>query len=349
MTNLVLVASDFGRRITLAIRGFDRVWIAIAVIFAIIAIFEPSQALASFQFALKALLGIAPFLFAAIAIAAYAKVSGADGLIAKVFEGRMTVMIIFAAFCGGVSPFCSCGVIPLIAALLSMGVPVPAVMAFWLSSPLMDPGKFFLASGTVGLEFAIGLTIIAVAIGLYGGFLTRLVMAHGNFANPLRPEALPGCCATSSVKKTTEIRWNFWFDVDRRSAFIIESKDTTLFLAKWMSLAFVLESLMLHYMPAESIADLLGNKSIFAIPIAVLAGIPAYLNGFAALPLINGLIEMGVAPGAGMAFLVSGAVTSIPAAVAVFALVRPQMFIWYIVLAVTGATAAGSLFQFYVG
>ena len=149
MTNLVLVASDFGRRVTLATRGFDRAWIAVAVIFAIIAIFEPAQALASFEFALKALLGIAPFLFAAIAIAAYAKVSGADGLIAKVFEGRMTVMIIFAALFGGVSPFCSCGVIPLIAALLSMGVPVPAVMAFWLASRLMDLAVFIIASGTL--------------------------------------------------------------------------------------------------------------------------------------------------------------------------------------------------------
>ena len=34
MTNLVLVASDFGRRITLAARGFDPAWIAVAMIFA---------------------------------------------------------------------------------------------------------------------------------------------------------------------------------------------------------------------------------------------------------------------------------------------------------------------------
>ena len=38
-------------------------------------------------------------------------------------------MIMVASLFGAFSPFCSCGVIPLIAALLSIGVPVAAVMA----------------------------------------------------------------------------------------------------------------------------------------------------------------------------------------------------------------------------
>ncbi|MBT6093502.1 MAG: permease [Rhodospirillaceae bacterium] len=349
MTNLVLSAADFSKRIGHGIGAIDKAWVAVAIIFALIAAIEPAQAPESFRFVIEALLEIAPFLLAAIAIAAYAKASGADGLIAKVFEGRLTMMIVVAAIFGGLSPFCSCGVIPLIAALLAMGVPLPAVMAFWLASPLMDPAKFFLATGTLGLEFAIGLTVFAVAIGLYGGFMTRLVMAKGAFANPLRPEASPGCCATKSVASPKTVMWKFWPETERRQAFTGEMWDTTLFLLKWLALAFLLESLMIKYVPAESIAQFLGSDSAWAIPIAVLTGVPAYLNGFAALPLIQGLLEMGVAPGAGMAFLVAGAVTSMPAAVAVFALVRPPMFAWYLVLAVTGATSAGLLFQLYAG
>lgn len=345
MSNLVLSVSHFGQRLG----RIDRAWAAVAVIFAALAIIVPAQAPESFRFTIDQLIAIAPFLLAAIAIAAYAKASGADGLIAKVFEGRLTVMIFVAAAFGGLSPFCSCGVIPLIAALLAMGVPVPAVMAFWLASPLMDPAKFFLAVGTLGLEFAIALTVVAVAIGLYGGFLTRLVMARGAFANPLKPEASPSCCAKKSVAAPGGVHWRFWEDAGRRQAFVTESRDTTLFLLKWLTLAFLLESLMIKYVPAESIAHLLGNDSAWAIPIAVLTGVPAYLNGFAALPLIQGLLDMGVQPGAGMAFLVAGAVTSMPAAVAVFALVRGPMFAWYVGLAVSGATIAGLLFQLYAG
>ena len=275
--------------------------------------------------------------------------SGADGLIAKVFEGHITTMIIFAALFGALSPFCSCGVIPLIAALLAAGVPIPAVIAFWLSSPLIDPGKFILAISTLGIEFTLGLTAAAIAMGLYGGFLTRLVMVHGAFKNALKPRAGAGCCVVNTVTKSKDVIWNFWFSSERRAVFTTESIATALFLLKWLTLAFLLESLMLRYVPAETVATLLGNNSNLAIPIAALTGIPVYLNGYAALPLVQGLIKMGVVPGAGLAFLVAGAVTSIPAAIAVFAIVRISIFTWYVALALTGATLAGLLFQLYLG
>jgi len=76
--------------------------------------------------------------------------------------------------------------------------------------------------------------------------------------------------------------------------------------------------------------------------------VPAYLNGYAALPLVGGLIEQGMAPGAGMAFLVAGGVTSIPAAMAVWALARPPVFGLYIALSLSGAFATGLLFQLWM-
>jgi len=54
-----------------------------------------------------------------------------------------------------------------------------------------------------------------------------------------------------------------------------------------------------------------------------------------------------MAPGAGLAFLVAGGVTSIPAAIAVFALVKRAVFALYIALA--GSFAAGLLFQLWSG
>jgi uncharacterized membrane protein YraQ (UPF0718 family) len=46
-------------------------------------------------------------------------------------------------------------------------------------------------------------------------------------------------------------------------------------------------------------------------------------------------------PGAAMAFVIAGGVSSIPAAVAVWALVKPRVFAAYIGFALIGAFAAG--------
>lgn len=106
---------------------------------------------------------------------------------------------------------------------------------------------------------------------------------------------------------------------------------------------------MLTFAPAEVIANTLGGWGIGPIALATVVGVPAYLNGYAALPLIGGMLEQGMeqgmALGAGLAFLVAGGVTSLPAAIAVWSLVRPKVFTLYIALSLSGAFLCGLLFQ----
>ncbi|MGS4944129.1 permease [Meridianimarinicoccus sp. RP-17] len=346
MTDTTLAAS--GLRSTLRHLWTDqRVWLASAAILAVLAIVDPMQAKDSARFAAGALLHTAPYLVLSIAIAAWAGATGADNLIAKAFTGAPVLMIGLGALAGGISPFCSCGVIPLIAALLAMGVPLSAVMAFWLASPIMDPSMFVLTAGVLDLEFAIAKTLAAIGLGLFGGAVVHVMMKAGAFADPLRDGIGNGGCGGAKVRAPKPVVWRFWSDADRRAKFGRSALSTTLFLAKWLTLAFILESLMLAWIPAETVTAALGGDGLMPIATATLVGVPAYLNGYAALPLVGGLIDQGMAPGAGMAFLVAGGVTSIPAAMAVWALARPPVFALYIALSLTGAFAAGLLFQIW--
>lgn len=326
----------------------ERVWLASAVLLLALAIFDPTQAADSAVFAGSALLKTAPYLILSIAIAAWANATGADNLIAKAFTGAPILMIGLGALAGGVSPFCSCGVIPLIAALLAMGVPLSAVMAFWLASPIMDPSMFVLTAGVLDLEFAVAKTIAAIGLGIFGGAVVHVMMRVGAFADPLREGIGDGGCGGSKVRAPKPVIWRFWTDADRLGKFGKTALSTTLFLAKWLTLAFLLESLMLAWIPAETVTAALGGEGLLPIITATLVGVPAYLNGYAALPLVGGLIGQGMAPGAGLAFLVAGGVTSIPAAMAVWALAKPQVFALYIALSLSGALASGLLFQVWV-
>jgi uncharacterized membrane protein YraQ (UPF0718 family) len=327
----------------------ERVWLAIAVILLVLVILAPPQALATLGFTADALLGVAPFLLLSIAIAACAGATGADGLIARAFTGAPAMMVVVAALSGALSPFCSCGVIPLIAALLAMGVPLSAVMAFWLASPVMDPSMFVLTSGVLGVEFAVAKTLAAIGLGLFGGFAVMALTGAGALTDPLREGVGNGGCGGAKVRTVKPVVWAFWQDADRVAKFRRESARTTLFLLKWLTLAFILESLMVAYLPADLVVRAVGGEGIGPILTATLVGVPAYLNGYAALPLVGGLLGQGMAPGAGLAFLVAGGVTCIPAAIAVWALVRPPVFALYLGLSLTGAFAAGLAFQTWTG
>lgn len=334
-----------------ALARFDRVLAALLLLLVLLFIIDQTQAMQSLRFTLISLLGTAPYLIGSIAIAAAASASGADGVIARAFQGRQSLMIVLAALMGGLSPFCSCGVIPLIAALLAMGVPLGPVMAFWLASPVIDPAMFVLTSGIIGVDFAIAKTITAVALGLTGGFVTMTLARMGLFENALRPGVLQsgGGCGGSKVRAPEPVVWSFWREPVRRGKFASSALSTTIFLGKWLALAFFLESLMLAYVPAETIVTLVGGDGWLPILIATLVGVPAYLNGYAALPLVGGLMEQGMNAGAGLSFVVAGGVTSLPAAIAVFALARLPLFLTYIGLALAGSFAAGIVFQIIAG
>jgi uncharacterized membrane protein YraQ (UPF0718 family) len=326
----------------------DRVVLAIVALLAATAALSLQQLEASLAFAATGVIHIAPFLLGAVAIAAYLKAAGAERLIARLFSGRVSAMVVSASLFGALSPFCSCGVIPLIAALLSLGVPLAPVMAFWVSSPVMSPDVFVLTAGVLGTGFAVAKTLAAIGVGLLAGFATLVLQRTRFFREPLRPGVGDGGCAGSAVRNPQAIVWRFWSEPARRSVFAQSTRQTGVFLTKWLALAFVLESLMLAYVPAEAIASQLGGDSAWAIPLAVLVGVPAYMNGYAAIPVVAGLMSAGMAPGAALAFMTAGAMTSIPAAVAVFALVRRPIFLWYLALALLGAGLSGMLYQLAV-
>ncbi|MEQ8391577.1 MAG: permease [Thalassospira sp.] len=337
------------RRIGTSARQVDRVFLASMAILAAVYLLDPSQLVPSVAFTLDAFVGTAPYLLLSIAIAAYATASGADNLISRAFAGHPVRMVFTAAAFGALSPFCSCGVIPLIAALLAMGVPLAPVMAFWLASPVIDPAMFVLTAGTLGTDFAVIKMIAAIALGLMGGFVTMWLVARGFLSDPLREGVGNGGCGGAKVRTHKDVIWKFWQEGERMTKFSKSALSNMMFLGKWLAFAFLLESMMVAYIPAESVSGLLGGEGIGPIAIATIVGVPAYLNGYAALPIMEGLIAQGMQSGAAMAFLVAGGVSSIPAAIAVFALVKRPVFALYLAYALFGSFAIGVISQVWLG
>ncbi len=324
----------------------DRVFQAMLAMLLLIAILDQAQLPVSLAFTLQAVWEMLPFFALAIAIAAIAKATSADLLIARAFSGNPVRATLLAALVGAVSPFCSCGVIPLIAAMLGAGVPLAPVMAFWIASPIMDPEMFVLTAAGIGFNFAVAKTIAAAAMGLLAGLSILLIQRYGGLSAPLRAE-IGGCCdsACSDATETKTVLWQFWREAPRIEMFRAEALAIGVFLGKWLTLAFFLESLMLAYVSSDWIAAYVGADNLFAIPLAAVVGAPSYLNGYAAIPLISGLLEIGMTPGAAMAFITAGAVSSIPAAIAVWALVKKPVFVLYLALGLSGAMLAGWVYQ----
>jgi uncharacterized protein len=362
----------YSRQITSRLGHIDFVLVTLAVLFAGLYLYSPDQAFRTVRYVAGELAHIGPWLAGSVMVAAFAKATGADSLATRVFRGRQSRMVVTASLIGALLPFCSCGVIPLVAGLLGAGVPLAPVMAFWISSPLMDPTQFFIAAGTLGTGFAVAKMISAVGMGMLAGFGTMLLIRAGWLDAPaaLRITAMTaGSCCGSKPAVTTRapmesccgsakaapgpslaaprsvVLWRFWTDAQRAQRFLTTASATGWFLLRWLAVAYAIESLMIAWLPVGAVGTWLGaGAGPLAVPLAVPIGIPIYLNSFAAIPFVSGLIGLGMSPATGMAFMLATSATGFPAMVAVWALVKPRAFALYLGFAVTGAMIAGYIY-----
>ncbi len=157
------------------------------------------------------------------------------------------------------------------------------------------------------------------------------------------------CCAVRETSCSSECgSENSGKEANKSAAagrILTQTVSATLFVAKFIVLAFFLEALILRYIPQEKIATLLGSSSYLAPLWMTLLGVPLYTSTFAAMGITGGLLEQGMSPGAGLAFLISGPVTTIPAMAAVYHIVRRRVFLLYLAFPFAGALIAGYLWD----
>ncbi len=346
------------------------------------------EALWILDFIARAFLHILPFLALSVPLAVLLKRSGASKRIEGFLRGNPVFSVLAATVIGAVSPFCSCGVVPVIAALLTGGVPLAPVMSFWLASPSMDPEIFFLSAGSIGWELAIWRLAATFVISLGGGFITLALERAGAIGeNVLRlaPAAAPAASRTpaarafapSGSRMTSMVPLAMYAGGTSMApsasaacpscAVPAESpscacacaarpgldirgiaRDTGNVLVKlaiYMGIAFLLEALISRYVPQDLVAGALGRNTVWAVPLATLIGIPFYTTNLSALGIVSGLLARGMSGGAALAFLIGGAVTTLPAMSAVYGIVKPKVFALYLGFCTGGALLAGFAYQ----
>lgn len=357
-------------------------------------------------------LHIWPYLLVTIPLAVAVQMSGASRYINRAFQGRLIPAILLATAVGAFSPFCSCGVIPVVAALLISGVPLAPVMSFWIASPSMDPEVFFLSVAALGWELAVWRLAGTLALSLTAGLVTHFAVQRGwlgrqvlrprktaarvngwqrlkrnwrglprSLARPVSsmfafggasatPAALccstgepgasgsltalaatvttpapgnkvqpsaaqPGSCPASGGGTCAADTRSFW------QRLLSETCDATLMVVKFMALAFFLSAIIRLYVPAQSVAGLLGGHNPWAIVTAAMLGVPAYASNLTALPMVSALLAQGMQPSAALAFLIAGPTTTLPALAAVWGLASRRVVALYISFALIGAVALG--------
>ena len=281
----------------------------------------------------------------AVILAASIKTFKLDKKIRHLLEKAGMYSIPLAVFTGLVSPLCSCGIMPVAASLMVAGVPAAPVMALLITSPVMSPDAFVLTMGVLGKGIALGKLLGAAGFGLALGYLVHFMAVRGKLAelkladgggrfehhcvDPLDPD---------------DPRRGLTVTIGRFKYFGLMVMDMVWIIGRFLVLAMILEALMITFVEPDLVRMLIGRPSFTSPLLAVAVGLPFPLQQIAAVPIVRGLLDLGTNPGAAMALLMAGPVTSIPAIAFLAGLVNRRLLWAYLLVGLTGSLILGFIY-----
>jgi uncharacterized membrane protein YraQ (UPF0718 family) len=244
----------------------------------------------------------------------------------------------FASFFGTVTPFCSCSSVPLFIGFVQGGIPLGVTLAFLISSPLVDGVTVALFFGMFGIKT----TIIYVFSGII------LSMVAGYVLGKLKLEHL----LTEWVQKIIANKQNIHSyeeeskTVKQRIAHIFrEAMDIIKGVAIYIIIGVAIGGLMHGYIPTGFFEQYISKENPFAVPIAVLVGVPMYSNTAGILTIMQVLVEKGIPLGTVIAFSMAVVGLSIPEALLLKKVMTTKMLVIFFMVVSTCIIISGYLFN----
>lgn len=207
-----------------------------------------------------------------------------------------------AVVLGAVTPFCSCSSVPLFIGFLEGGIPVGVTMAFLITSPLVNEVAVVILASIVGWKLTAVYVAAGMGIGIVGGVLIdRLRMERyvEDYVWKIRMGALAQVEADTSLTGRVRYAWGEVTDIVGR---------IWLYVIAGIGIGAALHG----YVPQELFARYAAADNPFAVPVAVLMGLPLYSNATGVIPVAEALLAKAVPVGTVIAFMMSVVAISPP-------------------------------------
>ena len=242
---------------------------------------------------------------------------------------------VLASLLGIITPFCSCSAIPLFLGFVQAGVPLGTTFSFLIASPMINEVALVLLLGLFGWKIA----LIYIISGLIIAIVSGIVIGH------LKVENL-----VESFVYENSINGNMDLPSMTRKERIAYALDYTKDILKkvwpYILIGIGLGAWIHGYLPADFLAQYAGSGKWYAVPLAVLIGIPLYSNAAGVIPLVSALTEKGVSMGTTLAFMMSVTALSLPEFMILKKVMKLKLIFIFAGIVAVGIIFTGYLFNF---
>ena len=255
----------------------------------------------------------------------------ADALREKMARTSGPAGYAIAVALGAATPFCSCSSVPLFMAMVKSRLPVAFAMTFLITSPLINEVGVVMLWAMMGSAITLTYVGLGVVVGVLGGavmawrFKSWEEGENGNgSARGEIDKAGPGLSVRARMDfaagEVREIVGRVW---------------------GYLILGTALGAFIHGFIPADLLTALTRADSWFAVPLAVVAGLPVYASDAAIVPVIKALMDKQVVVGTLMAFMMSAVALSLPEMVMLSRVLSRRMLLWFVAYLAVSIMAVG--------
>lgn len=247
---------------------------------------------------------------------------------------RVGVGNVLAATLGIVTPFCSCSAVPLFIGFLSAGVPLGVTFSFLISAPMVNEVALVLLFGLFGWKVAALYLGMGLLVAIVSGFVIGKLKMEKYLEDWVQKiQAGP---LASHVGEA--MGW-----VQRFEAGWAHVRDIVGKVWPYILLGIGLGAAIHGYVPEDFMASFMGKDVWWAVPAAVVLGVPMYTNAAGIIPIVEALIGKGAALGTVLAFMMSVIALSAPEMIILRKALKPTLIATF-----AGVVASGILLVGYV-
>jgi uncharacterized protein len=244
---------------------------------------------------------------------------------------------VLASLFGIITPFCSCSAVPLFLGFVEAGVPLGVTFSFLISSPMINEVALVLLLGMFGWKIAgiyvLSGLLIAIVSGIVIGALDVEHLLADFIFNRAKGKAINYTEVQMTSADRIEYAKNYSFDILKK-------------VWPYVLIGVGLGAWIHGYVPVDFLAKYAGAGKWYAVPFAVILGIPLYSNAAGIIPLVSALTEKGVAMGTTLAFMMAVTALSLPEFMILKKVMKTRLIIIFASTVAVGIIFTGYMFNF---
>lgn len=245
---------------------------------------------------------------------------------------------ILAALLGVFTPFCSCSAVPLFVGFVTGGIPLGVTFSFLIAAPMVNEIALAMLFGLFGIKIAAIYLIAGLALAVVSGYIIKLLKMERYLQDWVLELKL-------DEKNLIEEKKQFY----DRIKFALESvKDIVGKIWLYVIIGIGVGAIIHGYVPQGILSSVLGSNVWWAVPFAIVIGIPMYSNAAGIIPIVSALIEKGAAMGTVLAFMMSVIALSLPEILILRQVLKFRLIVIFVNTVAIGILFVGYLFNIII-